>query len=145
MERSASARILITYSAGSHEENNDINITIFNNEKMTKELESKLNKYKFFNHMVVSATGYCNCELCINVPAWRDGTTKTGVIARSGIIAVDPDVIPLGSVVWIEGYGVYLAEDVGSQIKGFEIDMFFDTHEEALAFGRKRLALLVIP
>jgi len=88
----------------------------------------------------VVATGYSNDEISINVPKWRDGKTATLTTARWGVIAVDPRVIPLGSVVWIPHFKqIFFAEDVGSRIKGHRIDIFFPTREQAVQWGRRLL------
>lgn len=71
-------------------------------------------------------------------------TTSTGELLRHGIIAVDPAVIPMGSKVYIPGYGLALAADVGGRIKGNIIDVAFDTHEEALAFGRHSFEIYIV-
>lgn len=77
-------------------------------------------------------TAYCPCVKCCGK---SDGITATGVKATSNrTVAVDPNVIPLGSEIIIDGI-CYTAEDVGSAVKGNVIDIFFDTHEEALQFG----------
>lgn len=77
-------------------------------------------------------TAYCPCAKCCGK---SDGITATGVKATSNrTVAVDPNVIPLGSEIIIDGI-CYTAEDVGSAVKGNVIDIFFDTHEEALQFG----------
>ena len=63
------------------------------------------------------------------------GLTKTGTIPRANYtISVDPKLIPLGSMVMINGQ-IYRAEDTGSAIKGNIIDMYFDTHQQAKNFG----------
>ena len=54
---------------------------------------------------------------------------------RGRTIAVDPSVIPLGSRVFIEGYGVFIAEDTGGAIKGNKIDIAVSTHERANELG----------
>ncbi len=78
-------------------------------------------------------TAYCTCSKCCG--KWADGITATGTQATAGrTIAVDPDVIPLGSTVIINGTE-YIAEDVGGAIKGNRIDVLFNTHQEALQFG----------
>lgn len=80
-------------------------------------------------------TAYCPCETCCG--AWADGIAYTGGLATEGqTIAVDPDVIPLGSVVEINGWQ-YVAEDIGGAIDGKEIDLFFCSHEDALEWGRQ--------
>jgi len=67
------------------------------------------------------------------------GRTATGKKATEGTtIAVDPDVIPLGWWVYIEGIGYRRAEDTGGAVNGNKIDVFFDNHAEAVSFGRKR-------
>lgn len=78
-------------------------------------------------------TGYCPCDRCCG--AWADGIVYTGGYATEGqTIAVDPDVIPLGSVVEINGWQ-YIAEDIGGAIKGNKIDLFFCSHTDALNYG----------
>ncbi|WP_400161759.1 G5 domain-containing protein [Brevibacillus sp. TJ4] len=67
------------------------------------------------------------------------GRTATGVMAQAGhTIAVDPKVIPLGWWVYIEGVGYRRAEDVGGAVRGNKIDVFVNTTQEAIQFGRKR-------
>lgn len=64
--------------------------------------------------------------------------TATGTIATVGrTIAVDPNFIPYGTQVEIEGIGVRIAEDTGGAIKGDRIDLLFETHQEALNWGRQ--------
>jgi 3D (Asp-Asp-Asp) domain-containing protein len=66
-----------------------------------------------------------------------DSTTATGSEVRQGIIAVDPDIIPLGSKVEIKNMGVFTAEDTGGKIKGNKLDIFFDSKKDAKDFGKK--------
>lgn len=77
-------------------------------------------------------TAYCPCIECSG--NW--GTqTSTGAIATEGrTVAVDPSVIPYGTVLMINGHE-YVAEDCGGAIKGNDIDIYFNTHEEAEIFG----------
>ena len=78
-------------------------------------------------------TAYCPCSKCCG--KWAGGITSTGVMAKANhTIAVDPSVIPYGSKVKINGK-IYVAEDCGGAIKGNRIDIYFDTHSEALDFG----------
>jgi 3D (Asp-Asp-Asp) domain-containing protein len=78
-------------------------------------------------------TAYCPCKFCCGPNA--KGITFTGKPVRVGHIAVDPKVIPLHSRVSIEWLGEYVAEDTGGAIKGKRIDIYFNTHQEALNFG----------
>lgn len=69
-------------------------------------------------------------------PGDRDyGITASGMRARVGVIAVDPRVIPLGSRLYVEGYGYCIAGDTGGAIKGNRIDLFFNTSSECSRFG----------
>lgn len=78
-------------------------------------------------------TAYCPCSKCCG--KWAGGITSTGAMAKANrTIAVDPSVIPYGSKVIIDGQ-TYVAEDCGGAIKGHRIDIYFDTHSEALDFG----------
>ena len=79
-------------------------------------------------------TGYCACEYCCGK---TDGITATGTVATAGrTIAVDPSVIPYGSIIKINGRE-YVAEDCGGAIKNNKIDIFFNTHNDALEWGVK--------
>ena len=70
--------------------------------------------------------------------------TASGTRLRRGVIAVDPSFIPLGTRVYIPGYGEAVAEDTGGAIVGNIIDVAFDTHEEALEFGRQDLEIYIL-
>ena len=88
--------------------------------------------------MKVVATAYCPCVKCCGK---TDGITATGAKATAGrTIAVDPKMIPYGSKIYIDGHE-YIAEDCGGAIKENRIDVYFDTHSEALKFGRKTLEI----
>ena len=82
-------------------------------------------------------TAYCGCELCCG--AWSDekSTTASGTHAAEGrTVAVDTDIIPLGSIVEIDGHE-YVAEDTGAAIQGERIDIYFTSHNDAVEFGRQ--------
>jgi len=88
--------------------------------------------------MTVIATAYCACEKCCGK---TDGITATGTKATAGrTVAVDTRMIPYGSKIYIDGHE-YIAEDCGGAIKDNRIDIYFDTHDEALQFGRKTLEI----
>ncbi len=77
-------------------------------------------------------------------PSWSTGYTAIGMIARKGIVAVDPRVIPLRTWVYVEGYGFAYAADVGRNIKGNRIDLCFDNSKDAWAVGRRRVVVYVL-
>lgn len=63
---------------------------------------------------------------------------STGVYPKAGrTIAVDPKKIPYGTYLYVDGHGVFIAEDCGGDIKGHRLDIFVDTHKEAIQLGRK--------
>lgn len=81
-------------------------------------------------------TGYCSCDKCCGVKDVK--LTKSETVPRSSYtVAVDPEVIPLGTRIMIDGV-IYCAEDVGKAIRGQIVDIYFDSHEEALEFGRQK-------
>jgi len=65
------------------------------------------------------------------------GRTATGLPAGYGLVAVDPRVIPLGTVLYIEGYGMAIAADTGRAIRGRKIDLCYATRQQAIQFGRR--------
>lgn len=71
--------------------------------------------------------------------------TATGVPAGRGVIAVDPSVIPYGTKMWVEGYGLGVAADCGGSIRGDRIDLCFDSYAEALAYGHRQVRVRFIP
>ncbi|RPF49615.1 3D (Asp-Asp-Asp) domain-containing protein [Thermodesulfitimonas autotrophica] len=72
------------------------------------------------------------------------GITRSGLPAARGACAVDPDVIPLGSVLFVPGYGYAVALDTGGAIKGNRIDLFFPEEREALAWGRRAVQVFIV-
>ncbi len=77
-------------------------------------------------------------------PSWSNGRTATGVPARYGVIAVDPSVIPLGTRLYIPGYGYGVAADTGGAIVGNRIDLCFDTGAQAVDYGRQPVTVYVL-
>ncbi len=73
-----------------------------------------------------------------------EGITAMGIPATYGIVAVDPDVIPLGSRVYIPGYGEALAADTGGAIYGYRIDLCMESYWEAMDFGRRNVTVFVL-
>ncbi|MDO8586638.1 MAG: 3D domain-containing protein [Armatimonadota bacterium] len=72
------------------------------------------------------------------------GYTATGMKAGYGVAAVDPRYIPLGTRLYVEGYGFAIAGDVGRAIKGHRIDLGFDTYYTAKRFGRKHVTVHIL-
>ncbi len=70
--------------------------------------------------------------------------TCTGHRVRRGVVAVDPNVIKLGTRLYVEGYGYAQALDVGSAIKGNKIDLYFETYQEAIKWGRKKVKVFIL-
>ena len=77
---------------------------------------------------------YCSCHKCTG--EWADGTTYTGTTATEGrTIAVDPSKIELGSKVYIDGLGEFIAEDIGGAIKENRIDIYLSSHSDCIRRG----------
>ncbi len=93
---------------------------------------------------------YSSVLTCTATAYTGGGTTATGTSARVGAIAVDPSVIPLGSILYIvadDGYCIYgycVAEDTGSAIKGNRVDLYFNTYSECINFGRRSVTVYVL-
>lgn len=87
-------------------------------------------------------TAYCPCEKCCGKWALNrpNGVvyTASGEVAQEGVtVAADWDVYPAGTVLYIEGMGEYIVQDVGGAVNGNHVDVYFDTHEEAVNFGKQ--------
>jgi len=70
--------------------------------------------------------------------------TAIGLLAQRGVVAIDPSVIPLGSRLFIEGYGYAIAGDTGGAIQGMRIDLCFNSYDEAIHFGRQTVKVYII-
>lgn len=89
--------------------------------------------------MEMLATAYtADCAGC-------GGMTALGRRAGKGIAAVDPRVIPIGTHLFIPGYGFAIAGDTGGDIVGNRIDLGFDSTREALLFGRRDVKVYRLP
>jgi len=111
------------------------------------------------DHVVrMEVTGYCPCGECCNWKRsfWRlgkpviasgpdkgkpkqVGVTASGLRARPGTVAADTRLLPMGTILYIPGYGWGRVEDRGGAIKGKRLDLFFRSHHDALQWGRKHV------
>lgn len=96
--------------------------------------------YQYIGECTV--TYYC-CEAYEHVCGDGDGLTATGIPVTPGVVAVDPEVIPLGSTVIIDGQA-YLAADTGGAVRGNHVDIAVDTHQEALELGTRTAEVWVV-
>ncbi|MER2007329.1 MAG: LysM peptidoglycan-binding domain-containing protein [Psychrobacillus sp.] len=92
--------------------------------------------------LTVTATAYtASCEGC-------SGITSTGIDLNANpnqkVVAVDPTVIPLGSKVWVEGYGEAIAGDIGGAIKGNKIDVYMPSYNDAINWGRQSVKVKIL-
>jgi len=102
--------------------------------KQVKEIKEETEWFYFI------ATGYS-----ANDPAQgTNNITATGKEIKTGMIAVDTKIIPLGATIEIKDIGIFTAEDTGGKIRGNRIDIYFETKEEAERFGRKIIWVRVI-
>lgn len=111
----------------------------------------------------METTAYCPCGLCCSwkrdkwgrpvIASGRDrgkpkavGITASGTRAHPGTIAADTRHYPLGTVLFVPGYGYGVVEDRGGDIRGrHRLDLFYNTHNEARQWGRKKLNVVVFP
>ncbi|MGL4796966.1 MAG: 3D domain-containing protein, partial [Paraclostridium sp.] len=90
-----------------------------------------------------SMVNYVKLIHCESTAYYQGSRTATGTVPKRNpngysTIAVDPRVIPLGSLVYVDGYGYAIAEDTGGAIKGNIIDVFVNSYDEAIyGWGRK--------
>jgi uncharacterized protein YabE (DUF348 family) len=90
----------------------------------------------------VYTTAYtANCNGC-------SGHTSTGINLHANpnakVIAVDPRIIPLGTKVYVDGYGYAVAADTGSSIKGYKVDVFFSSTSDAYRWGARKVKIKVL-
>lgn len=84
--------------------------------------------------MIFEATAYC----------YTGNQTATGTWPSRGTIAVDPAIIPLGTRLYVEGYGEGIAEDTGGAIQGHIIDLYMESEDECWAWGRRTVEVRII-
>ncbi|PTM59315.1 3D domain-containing protein [Desmospora activa] len=95
---------------------------------------SRIAGLKYSKSMNGQATGYTH----------TGNPTATGNMPKRGTVAVDPSVIPLGTKLYIPGYGQGVAQDTGGAVRGNIIDLFFETREEAIQWGRRNVTIYIL-
>lgn len=106
----------------------------------------------YVDSFVVNASAYdLSFASCGKNPGDRGyGITASGMKARYGVVAVDPNVIPLGTKLYITSldgswtYGEAVAGDTGGAIKGNRVDLFFDSYSECISFGRRQAIVYIL-
>ena len=109
----------------------------------------------------IETTGYCACEKCCSwernwrfQPVFSNGPNKgkvkkigicaDGTLAKRGTLAADTRYFPFGTKIHIPGYGMGTVHDRGGAIKGrTKLDLFFQTHQQALNWGRKKIKVTI--
>lgn len=101
-------------------------------------VETSRGAMRYTNVMVMEASAY--------LPTDGGGSciTATGLPATHGVVAVDPDVIPLGTRVYIPGYGVAIAADTGGMIEGEMIDLCMEDYDDCIQFGRRDIDVYIL-
>ncbi len=102
--------------------------------------------YVYLEKLTMTATAYnSGSDSTGKKPGQKGyGLTYSGIPAGPGIVAVDPKVIPLGTKLYIEGYGYALAADIGGAIKGNKIDLYIEDAAEIRRFGRRQVVVYVL-
>lgn len=125
-------------------------------------LDSLLDCMKPPTMLELETTGYCNCGQCCSWErSWHGfghpvhsvgrlrgrrkeiGVTASGRRARIGTVAADTTVLPLGTLVFVPGFGWGRVEDRGGAIKGNKLDLWFEEHAMARDWGRKKKKVAV--
>ncbi len=120
-------------------ENSIENVEPQNNDVQPK-IEIEPEPTPTYTAMEIVATAYCPCVKCCGK---SDGITSTGVKAKENrTVAADPNILPYGTEI-LCGMGEFVVEDCGGAIKGNRVDFFFNSHEEALKFGRQEFTIWV--
>lgn len=94
--------------------------------------------FEYTKKIDMVATGYTQYDEGCNA------YTATGALAVRGVVAVDPSVIPLGTKLYIPGYGVATAQDTGGAIKENRIDLCYNSLDEAFSWGRRSVTVYIL-
>lgn len=111
---------------------------VSNSNKKVRKTTSRASSYGTTKRVItMKATAYA-------AEAFRGSRTALGTRAVRGVVAVDPRVIPLGTKLYIEGYGYAVAADTGGAIKGYRIDLVLNTVRECKNFGRRQVKVHIL-
>jgi len=102
--------------------------------------------FAYVRRLTMNATAYTAGFSCTGKrpghPAYR--ITRSGREVEHGIVAVDPNFIPLGTRLYVDGYGFAIAADTGGAIRGYKIDLFMEYRADALRFGRRNVTVFIL-
>lgn len=153
---SKSVTVKETYVSGKLEKSENIKEEIIK-EPVTKVIEigtkakpvtitTEKGTFEVAKELYVKTTAYTASTACTGKgPGDRGfGITASGMRAAVGVVAVDPSVIPLGTKLYIEGYGYAVAGDTGSAIKNNKIDLYFNTDAECRRYGVRNTKVYVL-
>lgn len=93
----------------------------------------------YLKTLTMNATAYCETGSKTATGVWPTRNSN-GV----STVAVDPNVIPLGTKLYIEGYGYAIAADTGGAIKGNKIDLYMNSNSECINFGRQNVTVHIV-
>ena len=136
--------ILLTYVAWSvtksaekmiEETRNKIPETIF--------VEKNISPIPYNDLGIYTISHYCDCSICTGTQ--KGSRTASGIKPKENrTIACDGKTLKIGDIVYIEGYGVYECQDLGGKIKQNKIDIYCNSHNEALKKGIKKAKVYLL-
>ena len=102
--------------------------------------------FHYVRHLRMEATAYTAGFSCTGKHPWDPWyrITASGMEVRHGVVAVDRNVIPLGTRLYVENYGFAIAADVGGAIRGYKIDLFMECINAARRFGRRHINVWIL-
>lgn len=134
--------ILVTYTDGKETKREVVA------REVLKEPKPKIISYGTKEAKVVQASRELSSRKALAMEATAythtGNKTATGINPHVGVIAVDPKLIPLGTELYVEGYGYGEALDTGGSIKGNRIDLFFETRSESIKWGRRNVKVYIL-
>lgn len=96
-----------------------------------------------YKTILMNVSAFCSCESCCGI--WADGQTASGHWIRLGDkFVAAPSKYPFGTIMDVPGYGRVPVLDRGGAIKGNKLDLYFQSHQAALNFGRRQLKVKII-